>query len=326
MHLSKIRPVRHLLTAAALLGCTFTAIPALAELKGLQIIGPANSGGGYDQHARALQQVMQELDLASGVQVMNVPGAGGTIGLSQFFTARKRNPSLMIGGLGMIGAIQINKAPVTLDQVMPLALLTGEYQPLVVASDSPIKSLQDLIDKFKADPGSVSWGGFAVGSPDHILSGLVIKATGGDVSKMNYIASGAGGELMAALLGNHITVGTGGYNEFASQLQAGKLRAIGISAPERLPGIDIPTFKEQGVDVEFVNWRAVFAKPDLKPAEKKQLDEAMAKVTASPRWKEISQQRGWIDLYQPADQFTAFLKDEKGRVETTLTELGLVKP
>ena len=246
MRRGKTGTIRHLLAAAVLSACTLTAIPALAEFKGLEIIAPANSGGGYDQHARALQQVMQELNLASGVQVMNVPGAGGTIGLSQFVTARKRNPSLMIGGLGMIGAIQINKAPVTLDQVMPLALLTGEYQPLVVAADSPIKSLQDLIDKFKADPGSVSWGGFAVGSPDHILSGLVVKAVGGDVGKMNYIASGAGGELMAALLGNHITVGTGGYNEFASQLQAGKLRAIGISAPERLPGLDIPTFKEQG--------------------------------------------------------------------------------
>ncbi|WP_037448341.1 Bug family tripartite tricarboxylate transporter substrate binding protein [Skermanella stibiiresistens] len=317
--------IRKLIAASAVsVACTLVILPAHAEIKGLEIIAPANSGGGYDQHARALQQVMQDLNLASSVQVVNVPGAGGTIGLSQFVTAKKRNPSLMIGGLGMIGAIRINKSPVTLDQVMPLALLTGEYQPLVVAADSPIKSLQDLLDKFKADPGSVSWGGFAVGSPDHILSGLVVKAAGGDVTKMNYIASGAGGELMAALLGNHITVGTGGYNEFASQLQAGKLRAIAISAPQRLPGIDVPTFKEQGLDVELVNWRAVFAKQDLKAAEKKQLDDAMAQVTASPQWKEISEQRGWINLYKSADQFAAFLTDEKGRIEGTLMELGLV--
>jgi putative tricarboxylic transport membrane protein len=142
---------------------------------------------------------------------------------------------------------------------------------------------------------------------------------------MNCIASGAGGELMAALLGNHITVGTGGYNEFASQLEAGKLRVIGISAPERLPGVNIPTFKEQGIDVEFVSWRVVFAKPDLKPTEKKQLDEAIAKVTASPQWKDLAQQRGWIDPYQPADPFAAFVKDEQRRVQTTLTELGLLK-
>jgi putative tricarboxylic transport membrane protein len=314
-----------LIMAVALANCVAVAMPAHAEIKNLEIIAPANTGGGYDQHARALQQVLQDLNLASGVQVVNIPGAGGTIGLSQFVTGRKRNPSLMIGGLGMIGAILINKSPVSLDQVAPLALLTGEYQPLVVAADSPIRTLDDLIQKFKADPGSVTWGGFAVGSPDHILSGLVIKAVGGDISRMNYIASGAGGELMAALLGNHITVGTGGYNEFASQLEAGKLRAIGISAPERLPGIDIPTFREQGVDVEFVNWRAVFAKTDLKPAEKKQLDSTIASAISSPEWKDIARQRGWIDLYQPSEQFAGFLTAERTRIESTLRELGLVE-
>jgi putative tricarboxylic transport membrane protein len=314
-----------LIMAVALANCVAVAMPAHAEIKNLEIIAPANTCGGYDQHARALQQVLQDLNLASGVQVVNIPGAGGTIGLSQFVTGRKRNPSLMIGGLGMIGAILINKSPVSLDQVAPLALLTGEYQPLVVAADSPIRTLDDLIQKFKADPGSVTWGGFAVGSPDHILSGLVIKAVGGDISRMNYIASGAGGELMAALLGNHITVGTGGYNEFASQLEAGKLRAIGISAPERLPGIDIPTFREQGVDVEFVNWRAVFAKTDLKPAEKKQLDSTIASAISSPEWKDIARQRGWIDLYQPSEQFAGFLTAERTRIESTLRELGLVE-
>jgi putative tricarboxylic transport membrane protein len=253
--------LKRLIAAAALAACTLTVVPAHAEIQNLEIIAPANTGGDYDQHARALQQVLQDL----------------------------------------IGAILTNKAPVTLDQVTPLARLTGEYQPLVVAANSPIKSLQDPIDKFKADPGSVSWDGFSIGSPDQILSALVIKAAGGDVSKMNYIASGAGGDLMAALLGNHITVGTGGYNEFAFQLEAGKLRTIGISAPERLPGLDIPTFKEQGVDVELVNWRAVFAKPDLKPAD------------------------NWINLYQPADQFAAFLSEEQERVRTTLIELGLMK-
>jgi putative tricarboxylic transport membrane protein len=314
-----------LIMAVALANCVAVAMPAHAEIKNLEIIAPANTGGGYDQHARALHQVLQDLNLASGVQVVNIPGAGGTIGLSQFVTGRKRNPSLMIGGLGMIGAILINKSPVSLDQVAPLALLTGEYQPLVVAADSPIRTLDDLIQKFKADPGSVTWGGFAVGSPDHILSGLVIKAVGGDISRMNYIASGAGGELIAALLGNHITVGTGGYNEFASQLEAGKLRAIGISAPERLPGIDIPTFREQGVDVEFVNWRAVFAKTDLKPAEKKQLDSTIASAISSPEWKDIARQRGWIDLYQPSEQFAGFLTAERTRIESTLRELGLVE-
>ncbi|ALJ39243.1 tripartite tricarboxylate transporter substrate binding protein [Azospirillum brasilense] len=318
-------PAKGMLAAAVLAAAALFAAPASAEIKNLEIIAPANAGGGYDQHARAMQQVLQEHKLASSVQVVNIPGAGGTIGLSQFVTAKKRNPGLMISGLGMIGAILINKSPVSLDQVTPLARLTGEYQPIVVAADSPLKTLDDLVKKFKADPGSVSWGGFAVGSPDHILYGLLVKAIGGDVSKMNYIAAGAGGEMMASVLGGHITVATGGYNEMASQLQAGKLRALAISAPQRLPGIDVPTFKEQGVDVELVNWRAVMAPGNLKASEKQVLDDAVGAMVRTDDWKRIAAERGWIDLYLPPDQFAAFVKDERTRIEGVLTELGLVK-
>jgi len=318
-------PIKRLLAATMVAACALTAAPALAQVKGLEIIAPASPGGGWDQHARAVQQVLQKLDLASGIQVMNIPGAGGTIGLAQFVTAKKRSPSLLVGGQIMVGAIVTNKSPVSLDQVTPLARLTGEYTAIVVPPDSPINSLQDLIAKFKADPGSVSWGGGSAGGSDQILAGLIAKQTGVDPAKVNYVATAGGGELMASALGGHITLAMGGYNEFAPQIQAGKLRAISVSSPERLPGVDTPTMREQGVDLEFVNWRGVFAQSAVKPAEKKQLDEMMGKMAASPEWKEVLQQRGWIDLYQPADQFAAFLKDERAQIETTLTDLGLTK-
>ena len=259
MH-SRLRLARQLLPALMLTYGMALVAPAHAEINGLEIIAPAGPGGGYDQLARTTQDVLQSQRLASGVQVQNIPGAGGTIGLAQFVTQERAQPSLMVAGLGMVGAILTNKSPVTLDQVTPLARLTGEYQPLVVAADSPIKTLDDLIQKFKADPGSVSWGGFALGSPDHLLCALVVKASGGDVSKMNYIVAGAGGEMLAQVMGGHITVATGGLNEMAQQLQTGKLRALGISSPERLPGVNIPTFKEQGVDVTLVNWRGLMAR------------------------------------------------------------------
>ena len=317
--------ISKLLVAAALLAGGVTALPAAAELKGVEIIAPAGPGGGYDQHARAMQQVLQNEKLASKVQVVNVPGAGGTIGLSQFVTGRKRDTGLIISGLGMVGAVLTNNSPVTLDQVTPLARLTGEYQALVVAADSPIKSVADLVAKFKADPGSVSMGGFAAGSPDHILYGMIVKAIGGDVSKMNFIAAGAGGEMLAAVMGGHLTVGTGGYNEFASQIQAGKLRAIAVSSATRLPGIDAPTLKEQGVDVELVNWRSVMAQGGLKPAERKELDAAMGRMVQSAEWKQILKERGWVDAYLPSDQFAAFVKDQQAVIKATLTDLGLLK-
>ena len=148
-----------------------------------------------------------------------------------------------------------------------MARLQGEYQPLVVSAQSDIKTLGDLVKKYKADPGSVSWGGFGLGSPDHLVSALVVKAVGGDVTKMNYIVVGAGGEMLPFIISNKITVATGGYAEFADHIKSGKLRAIGISSPERLPGIDVPTFKEQGVDAELVNWRGLVGSPAMAGAD-----------------------------------------------------------
>ena len=133
------------------------------------------------------------------------------------------------------------------------------------------------------------------------------------------------GELLASALGGHVTLGMGGYNEFAPQFQAGKLRAIAVSAPQRLPNTDTPTLKEQGVDLEFVNWRGIFAQANAKPAEMKELQEAVAKAVASPEWQEILKQRGWIDQYQPADQFAAFLKEDRARIEGTLKDIGVTK-
>jgi putative tricarboxylic transport membrane protein len=319
---------RSLLTATAAAGAACAlglGAPARAAVEGVEIIAPAGPGGGYDQLARATQQVLEAEGLASGVQVTNVPGAGGTIGLAQFVTGKRRGNNLLVSGLGMVGAVLTNKAPVTLDQVAPLARLQGEYQPLVVAADSPIKTLDDLVRTFRADPGSVSWGGFALGSPDHILTGLIVKAVGGDVTRMNYIVAGAGGEMLAQVMGGHITVATGGLNEFAQQLQAGKLRALAISSPERLPGVDIPTLKEQGVDVELVNWRGLMAPEGMRERDKKALEDALGAMVKSASWQAILKERGWVDAYLPSEPFAAFVKSEQERIAALLEDLGLVQ-
>jgi putative tricarboxylic transport membrane protein len=299
------------------------AFPAWAQIKSMKIIAPAGPGGGYDQLARAIQEILTGEKLATSIQVQNVPGAGGTVGLAQFVNSKDRDPSLMVAGLGLVGATFINKSPVSLEQTTPLARLQGEYQPLFVAADSPIKTVGDLIGKFKENPGSVSWGGFAHGSPDHLLSGLVVKAAGGDVKKMNYIPVGTGGEMLPLVMSGKVTVATGGLNEVAGQFKAGKLRPIGISSPERLPGVDIPTFREQGVDATLVNWRGVMAPASISAEDTQTLAEAMGKLVQSDRWKKLLQEREWVDLYMPSDQFTTFLKDEQTRISGLLKELGL---
>ena len=309
-----------LATAAAL------AVPAQAsaqQLKSLKITAPAGPGGGYDQLARTLQEVLMAEKLVASVQVINVPGAGGTVGLAGFANSKERDPALLVAGLGLVGATFINKAPVTLEQVAPLARLQGEYQPLFVAASSPIKTVKDLLAKFAENPGSVSWGGFAPGSPDHLLSGLVVKAGGGDVKKMNYVPVGTGGEMLPLVISGKVTVATGGLNEVAGQLKTGRLRAIGISSPERLPGVNIPTFKEQGVDATLVNWRGLMAPPSIAAEDKKALEEAIARMVKSDAWKKMLDQREWVDLYMPGAEFTAFVKEEQTRVSALLKDLGL---
>ena len=321
-----VRLSRRLLLATALVCGVASAIPAHAQVEGLEIIAPANPGGGWDQTARAMQTALQDAGLASGVQVVNVGGAGGTIGLAQFVTSKKRKgDAVMVGGLVMTGAILTNQSPVSLDDVTPLARLTGEYELIVVPAASPFKTMADLVAALKADPGAVSWGGGSTGGTDHILAGLVAKATGADPTKVNYIAHSGGGEALASILGGHVTVGVSGYEEFAPQVAAGKLRALAVSADERLPGIDVPTLKEQGLDVSLVNWRGVFAPPQIRDADLKALAEAVDAMVKSPSWQDTLKKRGWLDLYQPAEAFAAFLEEDQATVETTLKDIGLVQ-
>jgi putative tricarboxylic transport membrane protein len=295
---------------------------AQAEVSSLEIIAAAGPGGGYDTLARTVQSIARERGLISNAQVINVPGAGGTVGLAQFVNGKKPNGLLTVG-LGMVGAVILNKSPVTLDQTTPIARLQGEYQPLVVSAKSDIHTLDDLMKKFKADPGAVTWGGFGIGSPDHFVSALVIKAAGGDVKKMNYIVVGAGGEMLPFVMSGKVTVATGGYAEFADHIKSGALRAIGISSPQRLKGVDVPTFREQGYDAELVNWRGLVAAPGLKDDEVEALDKITTDVGTSEQWAKACEARGWENLHMPAAEFKTFVESEKTRVASLLKELGL---
>jgi putative tricarboxylic transport membrane protein len=313
-------------TIAAAVLAVSGAPPAAAQIQGLEIVVPAAPGGGWDQTGRAMQNALQEGNLASGIQVVNVPGAGGTIGLAQFVSSKEgQGNALMIGGLVMLGAILTNQSPVTLEQVTPIARLTGEYEVIVVPASSEIQSLDDLIAKFKADPQSVSWGGGSAGGTDHMLVGLIAKAVGVEPGGINYVPFAGGGEALASILGGHVTGGISGYQEFAPRIQTGDLRALAISSPERVGGIDIPTLKEEGVDVELANWRAVFAPPGISDEDKQALADAIGKMVKSDAWQNTLKERAWLDLYLPPDELAQFLERDRQQVETVLKDVGLVQ-
>jgi|EndMetStandDraft_5_1072996.scaffolds.fasta_scaffold15561_4 putative tricarboxylic transport membrane protein len=316
------------LAVAAIAMAAVAAMPpvtAQAEINGLEIIAPANPGSGFDQTSRAVQSALQEAGLATSIQVMNVPGAGGTIGLAQFASTKKKGAALITIGLTTVGSILTNKPAVTLDDVVPLALLLGEYSMLVVPAASDIKTLPDLIARVKADPGSVSWAVGSAGGIDHVIAGQITKIVAGSASKTNAINFPGGGEQVAAIIGGHVTVGVGGVPEFAPQIASGKLRALAVSSPERLAGLDMPTLKEQGVDVAFGTWRGLLAQKQASDDERKELSAAIEKMVATPAWKESLKKYGWIDTYKSAEGFTAFLAEQQAMMKSALSDLGLLK-
>ncbi len=316
--------LRKLATAVVLSAGLTTASGAFA-LDDLKIIAPAKPGGGWDQTARAMQEVMQSAGIAKAVTVENVAGAGGTVGLAQLVDKENGNPNaLMVNGLVMVGAILTNQSAVTLEQTTPIARLTGEYEVVVVPASSDIQNLGQLVEKLKADTASVAWGGGSAGGTDHILAGLIAQAVGADAKKINYVPFSGGGEALAAIMGGHVTAGISGIGEWLGQIQAGELRALAISAPERIEGLDVPTLKEQGVDVDLANWRAVVAAPGIDDAQKKALVDAVDAMAKSDGWKKMLTDKGWMDLYMSGDEFAAYLADENKRVTEILKTLGLV--
>ncbi|MEU0565790.1 tripartite tricarboxylate transporter substrate binding protein [Nonomuraea sp. NPDC005983] len=311
------------LSVAALTGCGDTGSSG-GGTSALRIMAPAAPGGGWDQTSRTAEQAFKTADPKRKVEVFNVPGAGGTIGLAQLAGENGNGNLLMTMGLVMVGAIEQNKSKVTLAQTTPIAKLTEEYELVVVPANSPLKSLADLVAAWKADPKKVSIAGGSAGGTDHILAGLMAKAGGVDPKQVNYIAHSGGGEALNALLGNNVTAGISGAGEFAEHVKSGKLRALGVSSAQRIAELDAPTLKEGGLDVELANWRGFVAPSGLSDADKKALTDLVTKMHDSQTWKDAVAKNGWIDSFQTGQQFTDFLTSEETRVKGIIAELGVV--
>ena len=306
-------------------GFAVAGLGSAQTLESLRIMAPASPGGGWDSTSRLIQSTLQDTGIVPSVEVFNVSGAGGTIGLAQLASAeRSQGDLLMTMGLVMTGAVLTNNAAVTLADTTPIASITAEYEVIVVPADSPFQTLDDLLAAFREDPGAVSWAGGSAGGTDHILVGLIAQAAGVDPAGINYIPFSGGGEARAAILGAQVSAGVAGYSEWAGSIESGELRALALSAPERVEGIDVPTLIEGGVDVELANWRGLVAPPDLDDAQRETLISVVDELHASPEWEAVLEENGWQDFYRSGDDFTAFLESEDARVGEILADIGLV--
>jgi len=312
--------------ALTTLSATVVIAGSALALDNVKFMIGANPGGGFDQTGRGLGKAMVEAGMAKSVQFENKGGAGGTIGLAQFVNSAKGDGNAMIvTGAVMVGAIVQNKPPMTLAQATPIARLFYEYNVFVVPAASPIKTMKDVTEMLKKDPGSVKWGGGSRGSVDHISVAQIAKDVGVDPTKINYVPFQGGGEASAAILGGHVTVGTSGWNEMSQFVKSGKMRAIAVTAGTRLPGESVPTLKEQGINVEIGNWRGVYGAAGISDVQKKALIDAVVAATKQKSWNDALASNDWFPAVISGDEFSKFVDAEHKRIEESMRVVGLIK-
>jgi len=310
-------------TRAAILCLALATALAAQVPRDLTIVAPAAPGGGWDQTARAMQQVLRATGLGGSVQVVNTAGAAGTIGLARFVNSEAgHDNALLVTGLVMVSGIVTNNSPVTLADATPIARLIGEYEVIVVPAASPFKTFADLVAAFRANPRSVSWGGGSAGGTDEILVRLIAAEVGVKPGGVNYIAYSGGGQALASILGGHVSAAVSGLGEFGSQVESGALRALAISADAQIPNSTIPTLREQGVAVTLLNWRGIMAPPGISRAERASLTELVRSMAASREWKEAMTRSGWADIYMEGDAFGRFIAEETRRVAPIVASAG----
>ena len=313
------------LAAPALVAALAFAAPVAVAQQSFKVMVGANPGGGYDQTGRGIGRAMQEAGVAKSVTYENKGGAGGTIGLAQFANSSQGDPTaLMVVGAVMVGAIVQNKPPIQLSNITPVARLLTEYNVFVVPSDSPLKTMKDVIEQMRKDPASVKWGGGSKGSVDHISVAMIAREAGVDVAKVNYVPFKGGGEATAAILGGYITVGTSGLAELEEYIKSGKLRALAMTSPTRLPGNAIPTLKEQGIDVVIGNWRGVYGAAGITPAQRQALVDGVTQASKTKSWQETLSQNRWTPALLTGDDFARFVDEDTARLRTLMHKLGMV--
>lgn len=324
---TSMRAVLAVLMAATVSACGATADKAEegGPVAGLRLMVPNTPGGGYDTTARTIAKVMEDNQIAAGVEVFNLSGAGGVVGLQRTVNESGNGKLAMQMGLGVVGASYTQKSPAKLTQTTPLAKVIEEPGAIVVPENSPYQTITDLVTAWKADPGKIAvGGGSSPGGPDHLLPMRLAKTVGIDPRTVNFVSYDGGGELLPAVLGGKIAFGASGVGEFLDQVEAGQVRVLAVTSEQRLDAVqDVPTLKESGIDMSFTNWRGIVAPPRISDADRQQWIDVLTRMHETGAWKAEVAKHGWTDAFVTGDQFAAFLTEQDKAVADVLTGLGL---
>lgn len=299
-------------------GC---ARPGAGGGSDLRIMVPNPPGSGYDITARVLASALDAAGIARGVEVFNLPGAGGIVGLRRMGYERGNDRLAMLMGLGVVGAESTSGAEVRLADMTPVARLVQEPAILVVTRDSPYRTFDQLVAAWRATPSALAvGGGSSVGGPDHLAIMLVASAVGLAPSGVSYRRYDGGGDLLAAILGREVAFAMSGLSEYSDQIASGQLLALAVTSERPVDQVAAPTMRSRGVEVVFNNWRGLVAPPATDVTALRAL---VADLRTAAPWAAARARFGWTDAYLAGDAFGTFMRDETTRVAAVLAHLGL---
>ena len=315
-------------TAFATLGF---GTPAFADahkvLDSIHFLIPGGAGGGWDGTARGTGEALTESGLIGSVSYENMSGGGGGTAIAYLIeNAASNYGTLMVNSTPLVIRGLTGEIPQTYRDLTLVAGTIGDYAAIVVGKDSAINSIDDLLATYDADPAGTPVGGGSVpGGLDHVVVAMVMQAAGRDPLDVNYIPYDAGGTAMAALLSGEIKALSTGLSEAIDLDEAGEVKIIGVTSPERVPASpDSMTMMEQGVDATFVNWRGFFAAPGLPAEDLAAYQAALAAMYDTPEWEAVRARNGWVNIHNPGDDFKAFLDDQEKVIGDLMRELGFL--
>ena len=306
---------------------TTVAAPAMSE----ECIAPANPGGGWDFTCRQIGRIMTDLGISPNlVQVTNLAGAGGGVAYTQVVSSRNDDPEVFVAASSATTTrlAQNAFAGATADQVRWVGTIGGDPGVIVVGKDSPFQNLNDLVEAVKADPSKVAFaGGSAVGGFDHLKVLMMLDKAGfGEARQVKYIGLDGGADAITQTVGGFAQAMTGDLSEITGFIKSGDVRPLAVLAEDRVAGFDdVPTAKEQGVDIVAMNWRGVYVPKGISDERYDEWVEALKQVGASDEWQKVMAENGLAPYDIFGADFEAFVADNIAQIQDVSKEIGLLK-
>ena len=296
--------------------------------KDVEILVTVGPGTAPDQMARQFQAVWRQAGLVNAnVTVVNKAGGGGAVGLAYLNNSHAGSGHhLAIAGASMVSNNLAGRSPIGCTEVTPIGHVLAEYIGIAVHPDSPLKTGKDLLDKLKADPQSVSIGiATSRGNSNHQAVAVAAKKYGVDVKKMKTVIFQAGSEARTAVLGKHIDVVPASIGSLAKQVEAGQLRLLAVTSPERMTGAvaSVPTWKEQGIDAVVSNWRGVIGPKDMPKEAVAYWQNVLQKTVEDKEFKESADAAYQSVVLLKGDEFAKYCATEKADIASVLEDMGM---